>query len=324
MAVFANDLFKKFGQSGFKKKIDSTLKGTPQTFGGDFAGSAERLGDLRNRIAANAPKSTGTKLPGSQFLKPTQVNRGDPRLRDAANAQRMAILSGKGGEQFEAFDSGEREALGKRFDIAEKRAVQRATASQQGQTEALRRRLAAGPGLSSGAALKLQEQQGGQQQQQLQDVREGIEGQRLGAEEKLSTIEAQRNFARQERIGGQQFQALQQEIGRQAAVEEAAKLREFQAMDASNQRGFSRELFDIQQGFKDKAFDFQQTQAAQQFQVVMAQLGLDIDNTEFNRLMATATFNKPDLLEQIIPVAGIAGGKGAGVHGTLARDFGTV
>ncbi len=100
------------------------------------------------------------------------------------------------------------------FDVARKRAQQQAAQAVQGQQEALQRKFASLGNLQSGAAIKQQQLAAEKGQEQLQGVNEGIDAAEMADQQRKQELAQQQQFAREERLGSQEFAGGQSALAR--------------------------------------------------------------------------------------------------------------
>ena len=201
------------------------------------------------------------------------------------------------------------DTLNRRFDLINQRLMQQQTGQEQQQKEELERQLARGPGVNSGAGLKLQSQLGEQQQKARNDVSAGLEAERMGAQLQQEEVQKQRDFAREERLGSQDFARQERAASQKFARQERSGSQKFASMEASKQRGFSKNLFDKEMAFKEKGAKIQQSQFGEQMKLAAKQFKLEEKVQEFNMDMATKMWNKKSMSEWF-----------ANMHGYDPRD----
>jgi hypothetical protein len=113
------------------------------------------------------------------------------------------------------------------FDLARKRAEQRANAEQQQQDDALKRRFAAMGGLNSGAYIKQQSVQADDAAKRRADVMEGIDVAESNEAQRQREVQEGREFARSERLGSQDFSASQADLQRKYQTGERLGAQDF-------------------------------------------------------------------------------------------------
>lgn len=136
------------------------------------------------------------------------------------------------------------------FDLARKRAEQRANAEQQGQDDALKRRFAAQGSLNSGAFIKQQAIQADAASKRKADVMEGIDVAEAGEAQRQREVMEGRQFQTSERLGSQSF-ANQQRLGSQDfANQQRLGSQEFSRGERLGSQDFSAGQADIQRRFQ--------------------------------------------------------------------------
>lgn len=193
--------------------------------------------------------------------------------------------------------------IDRRFDTLKNKVSQEAEAAKQTAQEGLARKAVA-QGAGGGAFAKLGMQQEKQIGAQKQAAINDIQGQQEQAVQAAEEVQANRDFARTEREAAQSFAA------NEAAVS----------------RGFNKEMFDKDMSFKNKVQNQATKQFKQQMDFAAKQFGWDKKIGQFNMDMATAQFNKKDLMENLESIAPfsvtkIAGGGGGGI-GQAIRGLG--
>jgi len=197
------------------------------------------------------------------------------------------------------------------FELAKKRAQQKATESQQQSTDALKRRFAQMGALQSGAAIKQEQLVAEKTQEQLgqelegigaqeaefnrqqQEVKEGREWQAGQADiqrkfesgesalgRAFATAEAQkgREFTSGENLTQRKFESGESALGRAFATAEAQKGREFTSGENLTQRQHQEKLMGMEQEYnrleaeKQRAFAAGENEKAQRFQGTQAEI----------------------------------------------------
>lgn len=188
--------------------------------------------------------------------------------------------------------------INRRFDLLRQRQEQAGKAAKQTAQEDIQRQAASrgrlGSGITQKQNLLAQEQIDKQQSANLADVESGRE-QALFQQAEADT---NRRFAREERLGSQDF-----------AAQQAQKQMEFQTSERLGAQGFNQAQFDANMAWQNKVFREQNKQFAsnQKLQKAMfdRQMTLDEENSAFNRMMAEKSFNKPELMDFFFKGAGI-------------------
>lgn len=124
------------------------------------------------------------------------------------------------------------------FDLARKRAEQRANSEQQQQDDALKRRFAAMGNLNSGAYVKQQSIQADEASKRKADVMEGIDVAESQEAQRQREVQEGRDFARSERLGSQDFSAGQAVLQRQFQTGERLGSQDFASGQSALQRQF--------------------------------------------------------------------------------------
>lgn len=174
----------------------------------------------------------------------------------------------------------------RRFDYLRQQTEQGVNADQQKAQEGLERQAASKGRLGSGIYQKQQLEQEKQGANIKQQALEGVEVQRdaaLGAQEEN---QANRDFAKSERLGSQDFAAGQAQIGREYGTSERLA-----------SQGFNSEMFDKDMDFKKQLSKLQDAQWTRQFES-------DQTVQDFNMKMANKQFNKAQLSDYLIPGGG--------------------
>lgn len=200
--------------------------------------------------------------------------------------------------------------LDRRFDTLRSKVEQDANAQNQQQQEAMQRRAAATGMGGSGAFTKLGAKVAQEGEKMKQNALMDVEGQREGAQAQLDEQNAQREFARAERLGSQDF-AKGERLGSQdfATRQQAEQMKfarserlgsqAFQSSEAAAQRGFSKQLFDREMDFKNRVQDAAEAQFFHNLERVDRQFWEDNRVNDFNMNMANKMFNKKDMFQGI-------------------------
>lgn len=210
-----------------------------------------------------------------------------------------------------------------RFDRLEQEGQQKIKAQQQGQRDAINRRFAALGLQGSGAAIKAEQQLGRDTAAQQSQLRGQVNTLREEDTMRRQELDDARKFAREERLGSQDFGASQAALARDFASGESRLQRDFASGEAQKQRDygtserlstqeFAAEQRALDEKFKlkldDRAgmrFNKQLRQADKQFK---KQLELDRYVTEINRGFAEAEANRPGMIGGILQDLGVSGG----------------
>lgn len=185
----------------------------------------------------------------------------------------------------------------RRFEHLRKTTEQDVNAQTQQASEGLERQAAAKGRLGGGSHQKLQLQQ----QKQAADLKNRAIGDVNAQEEaalgQQEELQAQRDFAKSERLGGQEFANQQGEIQRGFMRSEREGSQSFANAQALAQRGFDEKLFNKNMKFQEKTLNNQSAQFKEQMAMAMMQFGLDEKVSNFNMGMADKEFNKPQLMD---------------------------
>jgi hypothetical protein len=123
------------------------------------------------------------------------------------------------------------------FDLARKRAEQRANAEQD---DALKRRFAAMGGLNSGAYIKQQSVQADDAAKRRADVMEGIDVAESNEAQRQREVQEGREFARSERLGSQDFSASQADLQRKYQTGERLGAQDFSKSERLGGQDFAQ------------------------------------------------------------------------------------
>lgn len=196
----------------------------------------------------------------------------------------------------------------KQFDPMRRRLQQQEAANLQTQKDALARRAAASGGGPSGAFVKQEQLASDASARRLQDANEGVDAQFQAALNQERQVQAGRDFAREERIGSQDFSAKQGAIQRKWQSGEAATQRGWQTGERMSSQDFSASERYAAQKFADKqrrygerfqggqaaadrairqqAMAIQETQFAKQLELAMAQFDWEKIVDQWNKDLA--------------------------------------
>lgn len=151
------------------------------------------------------------------------------------------------------------------FELMRRRVRQESKAAGQQRQEELKRQFARTGMLQSGAAIKQAGIESQQQEQQTQRALEGVDiaqAQTLRAEREA---EKQREFARSERLGAQEFTAGQAELQRKFATGERIAAQDFAKLESKAQRALQEKLAErnisVQEALAGDQLEFQKAVA---------------------------------------------------------------
>lgn len=220
------------------------------------------------------------------------------------------------------------------FDLARQRAAQQSNAAAQAQKDALKRRFAAQGNVNSGSFIKSQEQVDNNAQEKLQQANEGINAQQQTENRRVKEIQDNRDFARSERLGSQDFSASQADAMRRFQTGERTGGEQFQTGLLGKQQDFAAAQAEAQRkyatGERLSSQDFAALQARdardfeghenylnrvehntdreQQGEQFDRQLVLDEWATKVNASMAQREANRPTgLIPGIVGEGGVGG-----------------
>jgi hypothetical protein len=164
------------------------------------------------------------------------------------------------------------------FELAKKRAQQKATESQQQSTDALKRRFAQMGALQSGAAIKQEQLVAEKTQEQLGQELEGIGAQEAEFNRQQQEVKEGREWQAGQADIQRKFESGESALGRAFATSEAQKGREFTSGENLTQRQHQEKLMGMEQeynrleGEKQRAFAAGENEKAQRFQGTQAEL----------------------------------------------------
>jgi hypothetical protein len=164
------------------------------------------------------------------------------------------------------------------FDLAKKRAQQKATSYQQQSTDALKRRFAQMGALQSGAAIKQEQLVAEKAQEQLGQELEGIGAQEAEFNRQQQEVKEGRDWQAGQAEIQRKFESGESALGRAFATAEAQKGREFTAGENLTQRQHQEKLMGMEQEYnrleaeKQRAFAAGENEKAQRFQGAQAEI----------------------------------------------------
>lgn len=168
-----------------------------------------------------------------------------------------------------------------KYDVLRTRARQDANTAAQQNVGALQRRFAAQGMVNSGEAIKQEQLAREASDKGAEQAGQNIDFAQAQEQQAAQDAENQRSFAREERLGGQ----------------------EFQAGEAEKARGFSKNLFDIEQKFKEKQQSFTESSFNKQFDegVRNSDRNYDLEREaqSFNEEVAKGKYDKKSLMDQL-------------------------
>ncbi len=164
------------------------------------------------------------------------------------------------------------------FELAKKRAQQKATESQQQSTDALKRRFAQMGALQSGAAIKQEQLVAEKTQEQLGQELEGIGAQEAEFNRQQQEVKEGREWQAGQADIQRKFESGESALGRAFATAEAQKGREFTSGENLTQRQHQEKLMGMEQEYnrleaeKQRAFAAGENEKAQRFQGTQAEI----------------------------------------------------
>jgi hypothetical protein len=185
--------------------------------------------------------------------------------------------------------------IDRRFDYLRQRAEQGANQRSDETNQAIQRR-GIQQGIAGGAQAKLVERAQRQNEELKAQELGGIESEREMALAQQDELEAGRKFAREERMGSQDFAGQQAELGRQFQASESMKAKDHEGWLLKKNQGFQSLLFNKEMKFKKSAQKAAEGQFGQQMKLAMKQFKLDKTVSQFNMDMAERMANKKDLI----------------------------
>lgn len=208
--------------------------------------------------------------------------------------------------------------IDRRFDYLRKQTEQDASRAGQEQNDALQRQAAAKGRLGSGAFQKVQMQQADSLARQKQNALEGVESQRDAALAQSEEAQANRDFAKSERLGTQDFQTVMDQKG----WDRNKLMFDTQRADQREQFQFSKDMAindfnrqDLQMAQAQKNWEQQMSTQNSQWK---KQFKLDKQVSIFNMDMARRAqtlAEKPGMFDQFMSPFGQAGRYGGDVAG---------
>ena len=222
------------------------------------------------------------------------------------------------------------------FDVARKKADQAETANLQTARDAIARRTAMGGSGFHGVGIKAEQDAVDQSARRRADANEAINAAESADLERKAEVEAGRKFAREERLGSQEFSsgesalqrrfATQERLGGQEFAGEQARLgrefqhgerlgsqefatgerlsgQEFAAGEAGKQRDFAANEAQLQRdasrNLRDYEISVQREQFGQQLGLSREQFDHEIKVDDFNMTLARDMFEEKDMLESL-------------------------
>ena len=174
-----------------------------------------------------------------------------------------------------------------KYDILRERTKQRSISEGQEQEDALKRRFASLGGLSSGSYLKASQTQADTALQRRQEALQDVDLSEQDELARLEEIEKGRTFAREERVGGQDFQAVQSDLQRKFASGERLSGQDFANLQRLGSEAFSGGQADLQRKFATserlggQEFATGERRGAQEFAAGESKLGREQQAQQF-------------------------------------------
>lgn len=156
------------------------------------------------------------------------------------------------------------------FQAQREKAVQRADATAQASSDALKRRFASMGNMNSGAAVKSEQLARDQANQQKEEAIAGV-----------NAAESQDIAQKQEMQANRDFQSNEAKMGR-----------DFQSTEAQKARTFQKGESDMDRAFQDKVFQFDSNSKLRQLDLADKQFALGKDESEFNKRVARRTLGQ--------------------------------
>lgn len=183
------------------------------------------------------------------------------------------------------------------YEVARKRASQQTNAAVQGQQDAMKRRFSANGAINSGAAIKQQQLAAEAGQQQLQQANEAIDSAQRADIMRQKEAQDARTFAREERLGSQEFGAGQADLGRKFTGEQAHLGRQFQSSERqagesfagsqnAAQRALQQRMADQNDAFQNRVQSDAQWRFGIENNLANRQFAMDQDAQNFNKMIA--------------------------------------
>jgi hypothetical protein len=183
-----------------------------------------------------------------------------------------------------------------RFEREKQRARQEETGRQQLAREAIARKFAAQGLQGSGADIRITQQAQEEGAKRLSERFGEIESRQEAEALQRQQIEETRKFAREERLGSQQFAAEQARLGREQQATQFAEQMGFSREQFAEQMGFSREQFkeakaQFQKQFDLQAKDFDLREGLTEQQAKLAEQAATLAQEQFDFQKQTENFN---------------------------------
>ena len=191
-----------------------------------------------------------------------------------------------------------------KYDILRRRAQQTVGAQQQQESDVLKRRFSALGMGGSGNAIKAEMQSQEKARDQLAQTSENIGFQEAAEQERKAETEANRKFAREERLGSEKFSSGESALARRFAADEANRMRKFQTSERLGSQEFSAQQARYQADLQTKMFYKQLKQQNQQFNKSMAfedrKFLEEIRVNDFNMKMAAKMANEKGMFDKLL------------------------
>jgi hypothetical protein len=180
------------------------------------------------------------------------------------------------------------------YQLARQRAQQQANAAAQGQKDALKRRFAALGSVNSGAAIKQEQLVDQNAADQVQNATQQIDAAQRAEGRRVKEVEDNRKFAREERIGSQDFQGGQNALQRAFMTSERMGSQDFSRGERLSSQDFASgerkagQDFASSQADKQMAFARGEREAGQTFAAQQSSLDRDLRASQFGQQMDLA------------------------------------
>lgn len=172
------------------------------------------------------------------------------------------------------------------FELARKRASAQNNAAVQGQQDALKRRFASLGSVNSGAAIKQNQMVAERGQENLAAVNQNIDAAQTAEFGRKAELQANRDFARSERLGSQDFMGSQAELGRKFSTSERLGSQAFAAGENATTRKIQQQQYDADMKFRKSVQESANSQFADQMDLANRQFAEDRATTQFNKDLA--------------------------------------
>jgi len=198
------------------------------------------------------------------------------------------------------------------FELMRRRVKQEGKAAGQQRQQELKRQFARTGQLSSGAFIKQSGIEAQQQEQQQQRALEGVDIAQAGIQRQEREAEKGREFARAERLGGQEFAgeqagiqrgfvasqqeaqntfaSLQAQIGREFTTQERGAAQKFASLEAGIQRDFQQRLTDQGRDFQKEITGFDEETGMTRADALQQEM-FDFERTETKKVEALNAMN---------------------------------